>query len=269
MAIYLKHSANVKPWRWGGDTDIQYAVKENAGKIYGINPDNIVLAMPMFPNAPLLDYSKSGNHGIEVGGPTWRGQSLSFDGVDDYVNVAASASMNNLTDQLTISLWFKQDVVQQGKDLIYQYKQSSTYIYKFYLSSGTKRISWSTDTSVGAASVTSVTNFEANQWYHLVGIYNGSNNIIYVNGVYDNQIAQSGTLDAPIGVGYFRMAAQPYRGLIDNPLISNIALTADQVALMNDRPWGLYEPVSRPVYFFQSAVGGFDYPNWMAGIIAD
>ena len=60
MAIFLRHSYNVFPSLWGSDADVQYAVKTNCEKIYGIDSDKLVLAMPMWERIgdAHKDYSK-------------------------------------------------------------------------------------------------------------------------------------------------------------------------------------------------------------------
>jgi len=54
------------------------------------------------------DLSGNGNTGVLVNEPTWTtgrlGSALSFDGVDDYVEIAHSDSLN-LTTELTVSAW--------------------------------------------------------------------------------------------------------------------------------------------------------------------
>jgi len=57
------------------------------------------------------DSSGHGNHGT-VYGATWvdsekYGKALSFDGIDDYVNVGNDDSLTNLSGNLTISFWIK------------------------------------------------------------------------------------------------------------------------------------------------------------------
>jgi len=38
-------------------------------------------------------------------------------------------------------------------------------------------------------------------------------------------------------------------GAISEVRIASIVYTANQIALFHDRPWDIYRPVSRPVYF--------------------
>ncbi|MCK4624222.1 MAG: carboxypeptidase regulatory-like domain-containing protein [Phycisphaerae bacterium] len=58
----------------------------------------------------LLDTSGHGNHGT-IHGATWAkgrvGGGLQFDGVDDYVKVPKSASLNSITKEITLMCWIK------------------------------------------------------------------------------------------------------------------------------------------------------------------
>ncbi|MCK4624993.1 MAG: hypothetical protein KAV00_06770, partial [Phycisphaerae bacterium] len=58
----------------------------------------------------LLDTSGNGNHGT-IHGATWTkgrvGGGLRFDGVDDYVEVPKSASLNSANEEVTLMCWIK------------------------------------------------------------------------------------------------------------------------------------------------------------------
>lgn len=57
------------------------------------------------------DSSGNGNSGTLINGPKWVdgkfGDALQFDGVDDYVEVSASKSLEMGKSDLTLSFWFK------------------------------------------------------------------------------------------------------------------------------------------------------------------
>ena len=104
--------------QWGSFSDIQYALRVNADRIFGINPDNIVLAMPMWEGAGnnIIDYSKYGNHGSN-NKATWVGQGLGFDGSDYISNINADIGGNT---QVTISIKIKSDWDFASGSLDYQ-----------------------------------------------------------------------------------------------------------------------------------------------------
>jgi len=57
------------------------------------------------------------NAGTLVNGPTWTGQGeLSFDGIDDYVDIANNPSLD-MTTELTVTLWMKPLVLATDKSL--------------------------------------------------------------------------------------------------------------------------------------------------------
>src|SRR3989338_9509033 len=83
----------------------------NAG-IIGKPPSNLGLVGYWSFNEGIGPYagdsSGNRNQGTLTNGPTWvdgkRGKALSFDGSNDYVNVASSTSLN-ITNAITISGW--------------------------------------------------------------------------------------------------------------------------------------------------------------------
>ena len=63
MAIILKNSWNVPPARWGSFEDVQYAIRVNSEKIYGIDSSKNSFNMPLFWGNPVLDYGGQHHHG--------------------------------------------------------------------------------------------------------------------------------------------------------------------------------------------------------------
>ena len=79
--------------------------------LYALRDDSCVLHLPMNEGSGsvVYDYSRYGNNG-QIVGANWTtgkfGKALSFDGVDDYVEVPDSDSLEGM-EELTISIWAK------------------------------------------------------------------------------------------------------------------------------------------------------------------
>lgn len=83
--------------------------------IYADLVDGLVAYYPFDGNAN--DQSGNNNHGIENGGiqyqPGVSGKAIKFDGVDDYIRVPSSSSLNPV-NQLSISFWVKVEGFTNG-----------------------------------------------------------------------------------------------------------------------------------------------------------
>jgi len=133
----------------------------------------------------LKDYSGTGNNGT-ISGATWTyitgpGWILNYDGTDDYVDSPDDPSLD-ITDEITVSCWVNQDAIfgtndrgivtknYNGSVVPYTLETKSTGGYRFgYYEGGV----W-TDVIAGSQ--------EADNWVHLVGVFDGSDLILYKNG---------------------------------------------------------------------------------------
>ena len=217
---------------WGKVSDVQYAMRVNAERIFGINPDSIVLAMPMWEGAGnrIIDYSKYRNHGANIGA-TWTGQGLDFDGVNDYIGVTGVTTGINHTISALIR-------TPNPSEYIFD-SQSGRVVYTGanYYDGG-----WSY----------SGFTINDNKQHFVAVAKSGTSVSMNVDKLVYNNTGSSKSIGGlcNIGARYDQTSIYFFYGIMSNVNILNIALSANQIALMNDRPWALYEPVQRPTYYF-------------------
>ena len=270
MSIFLRHSHNVKPERYGSEADVQYSIAKNSEKIYGVDPDTNVLVMPGFWGFPCNDFSGKQNHGTPVGGVAYDGQGYSFDGVDDYVEVADANSLD-MTTQFTLSSSIKQSALAVDKAILAKWNYNTQGCWELQ----TGRVANSEIYFFVASSLgdlgnngggTTDVNMVAGNLYDIVMVYNGSGATnadkvkIYVNGSLKT-ISFVGIIPASlqnsassVKIGKFGGTLTRYfNGLIDEARINNITLTAEQIALFYARKWDLYRRVGRTYYSIAAA----------------
>ena len=168
--------------------------------------------------------SGNDNTGAITNGPTYNSAnlgSLSFDGVDDYVDFPANlGTMANYT----IMFWARRDaenrmpVAARTNTAFYWYGDNS---WKYQHGGVNGEYYYSKPTSI-----------PLNTWGCYCVVYDGSNVSIYRQGVYQGQQSTTGTADWSVGlrVGWWQPGgAYDWQGLISNVMMYNIALTADQV----------------------------------------
>lgn len=190
------------------------------------------------------DFSGSNNDGTlkPLGSePTWvdgkSGKALSFDGNNDYVSVNDSVSLN-ITGQISIEAWIKPPTTinSANSNMRVVDKQHAYYLLFDYPSANGKlklvlRIGGS---FVNVPSTTN--NWNAGQWYHIVGTYDGSTMKIYVNGALENSKPQTGNIEATNYKLFFGTRAVNniptnmfFNGIIDEVKIYSRALSANEI----------------------------------------
>ena len=273
MAIYLKHSANVKPWRWGGDTDIQYAVKENAGHIYGINPDNIVLAMPMWENAGnrVINYAVM-DAGL-LSGVDWVGQGLDFNGYSsvDICSLPALDKYKLVSPQGTIIFRaFSRALAIGTYPHLFSVRDATTQITLFSFNYDVTPHTYDLNFHCnGTSHYSSFNRVILNNWATYAATWNGTNINIYSLSSSGYYVDTFTTADIPLtstivpAIGNRQTGGRCLNGYVEHAVFTNSALSFDQIIKFENRPWGLYEPVSRPTYFFLAATPAGGNQNLM------
>ncbi|MBI2076715.1 MAG: LamG domain-containing protein, partial [Candidatus Aenigmarchaeota archaeon] len=209
---------------------------------------------PSCPNCPAQATGKYGN-------------ALRFDGTDDYVEVPDSPSLNQSSPSqnfttLTFTAWIYvkgrgthpsgEYIVAKGVNnapgggysLQFDWLQNYSLFFVFTNESGT-------------VTITSAANSVPwNRWTHLAATYNGSNASLYVNGIFADSAAGTGSINTsanPLRVGMRSDYPNvPFNGTIDEVRIYSRALSAAEVAEDMNSAY----PIARPVasYSFEKIV---------------
>jgi len=154
---------------------------------------------------------------------------LSFDGVDDYVEVLDSTSLD-ITDEITIETWIKPKEYTYIEWVVSKYKayhlgldsDSRINHVRFELQiSELSRIYTSSDGTVNL-----------NEWNHIAVTANSTNLFFYIDGVQDEVIIGVnvyGVSDYKLWIGSDEFAETFFEGIIDEVAIYNRALTSDEI----------------------------------------
>jgi len=186
------------------------------------------------------DLSGNGNNGTlenGVGFDGGNGGSLSFDGVNDYVDT--KSIQFERTDSFTISVWANSSSVNNNQ--MVNNENGSYRGYQFVLSNGKIFFILRNTVSTNYIGVGSVESILPNKWYYLLVSYNGSSDAsgvnIYINGLSTSKNIDGNNLSATTisgettWIGRRRPATQaPFNGNIAQVSIYNKALTADEVS---------------------------------------
>lgn len=183
---------------------------------------------------PVEDYSDYGNDGVLEGSngpPTWSadcvvGGCYSFDGTDDYIEIAnAYASLN-----LTISFWLKSSSYPSSIPFSIDGNSYTHGPDLYFDASG--YINWNTGDGSSNRFIGSTT--LDSSWHHLVIVndYNSNAAKLYVDGALNGTATYkiSTMTNNVIHIGDLNsLAGYTFDGLIDEVLIFNRSLSAEQV----------------------------------------
>jgi len=159
-----------------------------------------------------LSYSPETNLTGTAAAPSFSNtKSVRFDGVDDYVTLGTPINLR-ITGSVSVSCWVK--YTDSGGT---RYINSFGDKYGLYINSG--KLFWHyRNTANQFKSVGSATTFNDGQWHHVMGVNDGTNLKIYIDGVLNNSNTNGssgivGTSDSRIGARFNN--ANHYEGNID------------------------------------------------------
>jgi hypothetical protein len=189
-------------------------------------------------NGVHADSTNKANHGDQRGNDDLPGKisnGQNFDGINDRVRIVNSPSLDITSDKLTIEAWVKFDAdynsssIEEATLIAHEAKIEFRWVPvsgSLFFDLNTNGWSWSESTR---------TNWIGGTWYYVVGIYDGTNNYIYVDGSLDVSSSDSGNLAAAIGDmaiswNAFVTNRGSFPGTIDEVRISSVARSADWIA---------------------------------------
>lgn len=229
-------------------------------KIYGIENSSTNFSAPIDSSTVLAlkfdegsgnqtyDSSRFGNNGTMFGnmnttldgnlssGRVSTGKfanALVFDGVNDYVSVDSSASLN-ITNAITLEAWVKPNFLHSDLRTAVA-KWSSSQSADSYLlgidTSGNIRF-YLDSTGTGQTSLLSSNKVSANSWSHIAATWDGSIMRVFLNGIADTNTATfTSTIfksNFPVYLGKHD-GGNPFNGTIDDVRIYNRALSPEEI----------------------------------------
>jgi len=157
--------------------------------------------------------------------------SLNFDGSDDYINLGTSSPAFLSTPTKSVTAWIKVTGGQNTWRAVISHAISG--FFHFQIQTSNKLEVYFYGPGKNATSNTLFNSANYNKWFHIVGVWNGTYAIIYINGIEENRsTAGSGavlaaTSNVYIGDGY--QLSRHFPGQIDDVRIYNYALTSEQI----------------------------------------
>ena len=198
--------------------------------------DGLVAYYPFNTNAD--DGSGNGNDGkLSVSGVTLTcdrfnnaDSAFRFNRTEAHINAGNNSSLQ-ITGELTISAWIKRSIMGTF-DAVVSKDNGSGRSYQLWISDSNKA-HFTIFKSNGDSSAVSDATILADTWYHLVGLHNGTDVLLYVNGVLQSTTNTGGTIDNDANDLWIGDRSDggvlPFDGTIDDVRIYNRALYESEI----------------------------------------
>ena len=179
------------------------------------------------------DGSGRGNGGT-LTGATWAtgkfGSGLNFDGVNDWVTVADSSSLD-LTTAMTLEAWILPAVSSNWRTALFK-EQPGDVAYSLYSSTNTNVPRSESVIGGTARSVNGTAPLASGVWSHVAATYDGSNYRLFVNGAQVASTTASGSIAVTTGalrIGGNSVWGEWFSGRIDEVRVYSRALSQAEI----------------------------------------
>lgn len=195
------------------------------------------------------DQSPGSNTGYLVNGPTWqsgkKGESLRFDGLDDYVRVDALRTQNPNNEEGTIAFWLYQETADGANHFL---SADTDHFINVRCTNGLIAFQLRNSATTAAINYTGKA-IPLNQWVHYVITWNLTSSAIYRDGALDTQTTSVASPyvsleGATLYLGHDRaIQDRGMQGQLDEFRLYTRALRASEAAAL----YSLYtEPTATP-----------------------
>lgn len=166
------------------------------------------------------------------------GASLNFDGLNDYVTVADDDTLD--LNQLTITGWITtSDDVTNNRFILSKWAESPNHkSYAVYIGAGQANFLTSNDGDLNGDTLSGGA-IAINTLYHIAVTFDGNTKKIFINGSESNSGLWANTIysgTSPVIIGNRNTSTTNYfKGIIDEVLIYNRALTPEEIKALSQR----------------------------------
>lgn len=239
-----------KPQQWGPPEAVEAAVRHNCDRYSLPRP---LLAMPFWEGAggKAYDFSGNGLYGALGGTASWLSSGIEFNGLSN-------------EDRMDVDIPEIQARLGISGSIIHNYKNTAPLYFSHMFACGTGNVELAgyfggknpefyinvTRTIIHSSTITD------GEYHNLAWLWDVSSNYSAV--AVDEQLEESSTviteptLDTVLRLGNrtYSTTTRDCAGIVSYFFVFDQVLTADQIAFLHACPYALFEPVSRPSYFF-------------------
>jgi hypothetical protein len=210
----------------------------------------------------VVDVSGYGNNGTVVGA-TWNasgryGGAYEFDGINNQINIGTSVNNEiNISNRVTIAAWVKSNIDDFSSGHLVIAGSAFENNIPFYLFVETTNRPRFTVRNNGTRCDVDTLSYTMpkDTWVYVTGIFNGTHNLIYINGILDDSQSCAFTelnIDEDDSFIGSRGGTAFWNGTIDEPRIWNRSLSSDEIQQLYFSNLNKYDPDKWALYVNQS-----------------
>ncbi|MFA7711072.1 MAG: LamG-like jellyroll fold domain-containing protein, partial [Candidatus Neomarinimicrobiota bacterium] len=184
-----------------------------------------------------------------------------FNGTSDNIRVPNSVSLN-FTKAITVSFWMNPATLYADRESYPISHGNWENRWKISIIPQ-KKIRWTVKTTTGVKDLDSDITVNVNQWYHVVGLYDGANFDLYVDGELSGHTTFSGdinttSIDLMIGQCLPAESQYNFKGVIDDVRIYDYALSIGEISKLFSEPSAIRREAEKIPTAFQLSQ---NFPN--------
>ncbi|KQC08326.1 MAG: hypothetical protein APR54_04765 [Candidatus Cloacimonas sp. SDB] len=161
------------------------------------------------------------------------GRALEFDGVNEYVDCGNHSDFD-IVDNITVEAWVNPSSIGIDRQIISKGYNGTITQYELKTTTTDGKVSfrtWNGSSGIGAESSSSL---PADSWTHVAGVYNGSDWMIYINGILENTLTAGGPASTTnnLNIGAVDANGTPgqfWEGQLDEVRVWNVARTETEI----------------------------------------
>ena len=241
--------ANLKEvkYNWNGTN---YTVYDTSNLVLDLNMNNLSILGEN--DTHIFDISGSGNNGTVVGGAVFNSSgkydgAFEFDGINNKIDCGNDQSLN-ITEDVSWSLWIKPIEINVRQGLLYKGEVGWARLVDIQTDN---KIEWFIDNSTDVVSKKSTGAITKDIWTHIVGTYNQSHIIFYINGI------ESGNYDVGDYTPFKSTTGSLWIGDGSPPWLSYFNGSIDEVKV-----WNKSLSSSEIFQLYKSSLKKYDTDKW-------
>ncbi len=217
---------------------VPYAQKRDSGGLFRPSPiidSSLVFHAPLWhPDLSVSPFTTKDatKHSCTVTGATWGATGRTFDGGDDIIDCGTAPSLD-ITAAITISGWLYPETT--GGGTFGRFVCTTAEEWRIFMYASPALRFDLIGAILGGKFVESNANsVPLNAWTHVAGTYNGTIQLIYINGVVQTSTNTWTDTIVPVSAGNLYIGNEPggtrgFDGLIGQVEVFNRALTAGEI----------------------------------------
>jgi len=157
--------------------------------------------------------------------------SINFNGSTDYIDCGSPSLFDDLTS-FSFSCWFNSDLKSQDRGILGKWLSGTDRSFALNLeTSGNIRFVVRNSSQTAVSTYINTSDWSTGNWYNVIGVYDGTNVKVYLDGVLKDTASLTGTVlntTHPFRIGKYHSTTATFSGKISQVCFFDYTLSTDQ-----------------------------------------